>query len=97
MAKKIIEREELFQYYIVENHTTEETAKHFMVHDRTIRRRLSEFGIIKPVDLQVEAWRRIHQERYGGIFVKTNYYKQNVKSRMVEKVRETCRKKYGVS
>lgn len=97
MEKKIIGREELFQYYIVENHTTKETAKHFMAHERTIRRRLSEFNITKSVDLQIEAWRRVHQERYGNIFVKSNYYKQNVKSHMVEKVRKTCQNKYGVS
>lgn len=53
--RKTINRQELYDYYITENHSTEETAKYFNVHERTIRRRLREFNIVKSVELQVRA------------------------------------------
>ena len=94
--RKIIDRQELYDYYITENHSTEETAKYFNVHERTIRRRLREFNIVKPVELQVQASYKSQLERYGGFYMQTDYYKKNVVPKMLDNMKHTCLQKYGV-
>lgn len=96
MVKKSIDRDELFRYYITENHSVDECAEYFMVHNRTIRRRISEYGIRKPIELQTEAWRNTHVKRYGDIFVQSQFYRENIKEQMVSKSRKTCMERYGV-
>ena len=94
--RKIIDRQELYDYYITENHSTEETAKYFNVHERTIRRRLREFNIVKSVELQVQASYKSQLERYGGFYMQTDYYKKNVVPKMLDNMKHTCLQKYGV-
>ncbi len=92
---KKIEAKELYEYYIVQNHTTDETASHFGVNERTIRRRLKQYNISKSLELQLIASRRVQTEKYGSMFVQSPYYRKKVDA-MVEHVRQTCLKKYGV-
>lgn len=93
--KKKINRDELIQYYITENHSNEETAQYFGMHERTLRRRLREFNIRKSVELQVECSKTHQIEKYGDLFTQSQYYHQNVKDKMLDKVYQTCEKKYG--
>lgn len=95
-VKKSISKEELFNFYIRKNHTTEETAKYFNVHERTIRRRLREFGIQKSLQLQLEVSARVQKQKYGALFTQSSYYKEHIVQDMVEKVKNTCYSKYGV-
>ena len=92
----MIDKDKLYQYYIVENHSTEETADYFHVHERTIRRKLNEFDIRKPGDLQVKCSQNNQRKKYGDLFTRSEYYKENVLPKMMQNVRETCLKKYGV-
>lgn len=93
--KKVIDKDELIQYYITENHSNEETAAYFNIHERTLRRRLREFNIIKPIDLQVECSQVHQKEKYGSLFTQSQYYRDNVKDKMLAKVYQTCEQKYG--
>ena len=93
--KKKLNRDELIQYYITENHSNEETAQYFGIHERTLRRRLREFNIIKSVELQVECSQARQIEKYGNLFTQSQYYHQNVKDKMLDKLDQTCEKKYG--
>ena len=93
--RKAISRQELYDYYIVENHSEEETAKYFNVHERTVRRRLKEFNIVKSVELQVQASRNSQMNRYGSLFTQSDYYKSSVVPKMLENMKHTCLKKYG--
>lgn len=93
--KKAINRQELYDYYITENHSEEETAKYFNVHERTVRRRLKEFNIVKSVELQVQASRNSQMNRYGSLFTQSDYYKSSVVPKMLENMKHTCLKKYG--
>lgn len=93
---KNIDYNELYNYYIIQNHTTEETADYFNVNERTVRRRLRKFGIIKNIEAQKEASIRKQIEKYGDIFTKSDYYKKYIVEDMVEKIRQTCQTKYGV-
>lgn len=95
-SKKEIDKNELYQYYIIENHTTEETAEHFKVHERTIRRRLSSFGICKDISLQKQAAQRVQKEKYGALFTQSEYYRNNVVEKMKMNMEATCYSKYGV-
>ena len=98
LRRKIkVNKEELYQYYIIENHSNEETAEYFNIHERTLRRRLREYNIQKTVKLQVECSQKHQIEKYGNLFARSEYYKNNVVSKMVEKGKQTCLKKYGVS
>ena len=94
--KKEIDKWALYDYYITENHSEEEAAKHFNVHERTIRRRLKEFNIVKPIELQVQASYNSQMNRYGGLFTQSNYYKTSVVPKMLENMKHTCLEKYGV-
>lgn len=42
-----ITKEELEQYYIIEDHTRKETAKHFNICDRTLSKYMKEYGLNK--------------------------------------------------
>lgn len=95
-TKKAINKEKLYQYYIIENHSEPETAEHFGIHERTLRRRLKEFGFKKSIKLQQEAVKRVQLQKYGGCFQQSQYYKENVVDRMVANVKQTCQQKYGV-
>ena len=92
----MIDKDKLYQYYIVENHSTEETADYFHVHERTIRRRLNKFNIHKSSDLQVKCSQNGQRKKYGDLFARSEYYKENILPKMVQNVRETCLQKYGV-
>jgi len=93
--KKQINKDELYKYYIIENHSNDETAAHFNVHARTLRRRLREYGIYKSVDSQVKCSQKHQIEKYGDLFTRSEYYKRNVVSNMIEKGKQTCLQKYG--
>ena len=93
--KKTINKEELIQYYLTENHSNEETAAYFGVHERTLRRRLREFGIFKPIETQLECSRAHQKEKYGALFTQSEYYRENIKDKMLEHVYSTCEEKYG--
>ena len=94
-VKKQIDKRALYDYYITENHSTEETAKYFNVHERTIRRRLREFNIVKSVKLRVQASQNSQKGRYGCLFTQSDYYKKNVVSKMLDNMKHTCLQKYG--
>ena len=93
---KDIGKEELYQYYIIENHSTEECAEHFKVHERTVRRRIKKYEIQKSVEQQVLCSKKAQEEKYGSLFTQSEYYKNNVVDKMVEKGKQTCLKRYGV-
>lgn len=93
--RKVISKQELYNYYITENHSTEETAKYFNVHERTIRRRLREFNIVKSIELQTHASYKSQLERYGGFYMQSDYYKKNVVPKMLDNMKHTCLRKYG--
>lgn len=93
--RKEIDKQALYDYYITENNSTEETAKYFNVHERTLRRRLRKFNIVKSVELQVQASYKSQLERYGGFYMQTDYYKKNVVPKMVDNIKHTCLQKYG--
>ena len=98
LKKKIkINKDDLYQYYIIENHSNDETALHFNIHERTLRRRLREFNIQKSVDLQVKCSQKHQKEKYGNLFTRSEYYKKHIVSGMVKKGKQTCMDKYGVS
>lgn len=94
--RKKVDKDELYNFYIVENHSTEETAKFFNVDERTIRNRLREFGIKKSIDLQVQCSKNNQIKKYGNLFTRSEYYKENVVEKMIRKGKNTCIKKYGV-
>lgn len=93
--RKEIDKQTLYDYYITENHSEEEAAKHFNVHERTIRRRLREFNITKSVELQAQASYNSQMNRYGGLFTQSDYYKTSVVPKMLENMKHTCLEKYG--
>ena len=86
----------MYNFYIVENHSTEETASYFSVHERTIRRKLVEYEMHKSVELQVECSKRKQIEKYGALFPQSDYYRNNVLENMLNKVDQTCMERYGV-
>ena len=90
-----IKKEDLYDYYITNNHTTDETAKHFNVNERTIRRRLRSFGITKTVEMQVQASFNSQKEKYGSCYTQSEYYRTSVVPNMVKKIKKTCLEKYG--
>ena len=92
-----IDKDSLYEYYITQNHSTGETANYFGVHERTIRRRLREFEIQKSVEMRVSASKNSQMNRWGGLFVQSDFYKQKVSLNMVQHMKETCLKKYGYS
>lgn len=49
--RKEIPYDDLYQYYIVDNHSEDEAAQYFGMNSRTLRRKLKESGISKSFDL----------------------------------------------
>ena len=95
--KKWIDRDELYDFYITQRHTTEETAEHFNVHERTIRRNLRAFGIRKSISDQRSLRSERVKEKYGTSEVQNSeYYREYILPKMLQKLKETTREKYGV-
>lgn len=96
-CKKWIDKEELYEFYIIQNHSTEEAAEHFHVHERTIRRNLKVFGIKKSMQAQRLLRNQVMQQKYGTPEIQNSeYYRKNILSKMLKKMKQTNLKKYGV-
>lgn len=94
--KKEIPASNLYKYYIEQNHSTEETAHFFGVHERTIRRRIKEYGFTKSLEAQKICSYNSQIKKYGALFPQSEYYKKYIIQDMIKKMQETCLKKYGV-
>lgn len=79
-----ISREELYQYYVVENHDKVQTREHFGLTDWALSQFLREFGIRKNKSSIVNLREKTKEQRYGN----STYNNRN-------KYRETCNEKYG--
>ena len=60
-----ISKEELYDYYITQNHSRLETAEHFGVNPNTLRHLYDKYGIKKSKSKKVELSKRLSIERYG--------------------------------
>ena len=94
--EKKVDKNALYQYYIVENHTNDQTAQHFKIDERTLRRKMRKYGIIKSQEQQLEALKREQFQKYGTWFPSSEYYQKNVKDKMLNTMKITCMNKYGV-
>jgi len=86
--KIVISKEELYQKYIVENMSRADCATFFNTTDRTIKRRLEEFGIKKDPKKRYENIEKTTLERFG-----VKHAAQNEICK--EKAKKTMLKKYG--
>ena len=82
---KEISKEDILQYYNEENHTIEESAKHFGVSFGMFIRILKYYAIHKDKDKHTEQIKKSKLEKYGD---------ENYNNR--DKAKETCIEKYGV-
>ena len=71
--EKKVDTNALYQYYIVENHTNDQTAQHFKIDERTLRRKMRKYGIIKSQEQQLEALKREQFKKYAGIRYGADY------------------------
>lgn len=94
--QKEVDYKDLYEYYIEQNHTEEETALKFNMSERTLRRKLAKYNIKKGIPLQVEASKRKQREKFGDLFVRSDYYRTHVKAQMCHKMKQTCLQRYGV-
>lgn len=83
--KEQITKEELDNYYVVENHTLNETLAHFNISNSLFVRLRQFYGIKKPSNLYAQNTCKSKLERYGS----SSYNNR-------EKSKETCLSKYGV-
>lgn len=95
--KASIEKTQLEYLYIEKNYSQEELAQLFNVNERTIRRYLKEYEIQKSFELQQEKALQSNLERYGVPYFSLSDKAKNQRSQMVEKMRSTNLKKYGVA
>lgn len=96
-CKKWINEEDLREFYLVQNHSILDTAKHFNVHEKTIRRNLKAFGIKKPLESQRILRNQKMLEKYGTPeFQNSEHYRKDVVPKMMAKMKETNLRKYGV-
>lgn len=90
MESKEIEYEDLYNYYIVQNHSRAETAEHFGINVNTLRHVFDKYRIRKDRASVQELMKRTSIERYGV----DNPAKS---SEIKEKTRKTNIERYGVS
>lgn len=90
MKSKEIEYEDLYNYYIVQNHSRAETAEHFGINVNTLRHVFDKYRIRKDRSSVQELMKRTSIERYGV----DNPAKS---SEIKEKTRKTNIERYGVS
>lgn len=81
--------DDLYSYYIEENHTIEETMQYFNVKRTKLQNDLKFYGIQKPWNKRVECQERVMLEKYG---VRNTSMLQETK----EKKEQTCLNNYGV-
>lgn len=87
--KKIrLNKEKLYQYYIVENHSLEDTAKYFNVDFQIVKRNNHDYGFIKDKKAVREVFSCAMIEKYG---VDSPAKLPEV----IEKIKTTCMKKFG--
>ena len=80
-----IDEKELFDYFITQNHSLNETAEHFNVGSWVISNRLKTMGVKKPKSLVGDVVKKSRIEKYGS----ASYNNR-------EKYKQTCLEKYGV-
>lgn len=84
-SKFNISKEELYSYFITENHTKDETKDHFGCGTEVINRLLKVYGIKKPTELMAQCVIRKRIEKYGSVSFNNR-----------EKYKQTCLERYGV-
>lgn len=90
-TKKIrLNKEELYQYYIVENHSLEEAAQHFNVERQIVKKNNRDYGFIKDKSAVKEVLYRKMMEEHG---VKTSSQLPEVR----DKIRDTCMRRFGAA
>lgn len=82
---KEIKREELINYYWVENHTFKECCEHFNIGQGQFARLLKHYDAKKPDKLRVDNILKSKESKYGS----STYNNR-------EKAKATCLEKYGV-
>lgn len=76
-----IERDELYDYYVVQNHTHEETRNKYGVSKAVLIRVLKDYGIKKPQSLCETNKSKTFMERYGvSRYSKTKEFKDYITS-----------------
>lgn len=83
-----IHYDELYQFYIIENKSREELAEYYKVSLSTLKERLRELNICKPVSLRVKNTEKVCLERYGT----TN---AGGVPETLEKIKNTNKEKFG--
>lgn len=81
---KIVTREDLYQYYIVENHDKAETREHFGLTDWALSQFFREFNIRKNKSEVVNLREKTKEQRYGD----PRYNNRT-------KYKDTCNQRYG--
>lgn len=81
-------KEELEQYYIVENHSLKDTKKYFNISTRTFYRLSEEYNIVKSEEAKVERTRQTMIERY-------NFDNARKVPEISNKIAQTNLEKYG--
>jgi len=102
-----ISYEEIYEYYITQNHSVEECNKHFDLAGPMFMRLTRYYNIKKPKDLHTANIKKVKQERYGSENynnpekrTKTNLEKYGVENQfqrqdMMEEIRQKNLEKYG--
>lgn len=105
---EIIPKEDLYDYYIMQNHSLKETLEHYNISKTIFRRQLKIHGIKKPKMLCKVHRDKTCLEKFGvkNIFEKVDYIKEKTKEKLgvenvafleetIEKRKNTCQEKYG--
>ena len=79
-----ITREDLYRYYVIENHDKVQTREHFGLTDWALSQFFREYGIRKNKDSVINLRERTKEQKYGD----PTYNNR-------EKYRETCNERYG--
>lgn len=89
-TKKEITKEEIINYYIVENHSRKETADYFNIKENSLRLLLKKYQIVKDKQKIVENSKKTFLKHYG---VESYFKTQECETFLTE----SCQKKYGVN
>lgn len=107
-VNKKINADELYNYYILENHSIADTAKHFGIAESTLKLQIKQNGFVKAADEVVELRRKTLIEKYGVesplqnkefIDKQKETYKNRTtedKAKTLEKRKKSCIEKFGV-
>lgn len=102
-----IQKEDLYNYYIVENHSLEESYKYFDVSKSSLQLYIKKYNLHKPEELRLGKIEKTMLERYGVEHaLQSNEFIEKYKKSMLEKPEEelremkdkrkkTCLEKYG--